>query len=92
MSRRLVTAAAQLGPIHGADSRESVVKRLVDLMRQSADRGCELVVYPELALTTFVPRWLYDSRDEIDAWFQREMPSAATQPLFDEVKRLGITY
>ena len=29
MSRRLVTAAAQLGPIHLADSRESVVKRLI---------------------------------------------------------------
>ena len=38
MSRRLVAAAAQLGPIHRADSRESVVKRLVELMRQAADR------------------------------------------------------
>ena len=79
MSRRLVAAAAQLGPIHRADSRESVVRRLVDLMRQAADRGCGLVVYPELALTTFFPRWLYDSQDEVDAWFEREMPNAAAR-------------
>ena len=92
MTRRLVTAAAQLGPIHRAESRESVVKRLVELLRQAADRGCGLVVYPELALTTFFPRWLYDSQDEIDAWFEREMPNAATQPLFDEAKRLGIGF
>ena len=40
MSRHLV-AAAQLGPIHRADSRESVVRRLVDLMRRprTADAG-----------------------------------------------------
>ena len=91
MSRHLV-AAAQLGPIHRADSRESVVRRLVDLMRQAADRGCRLVVYPELALTTFFPRWLYDSQDEVDAWFEHEMPNAATRPLFDEAKRLGIGF
>ena len=90
MSRRLVAAAAQLGPIHRADSRESVVLRLVDLMRQAADRGCRLVVYPKLALTTFFPRRLYDSQDEVDAWFEHEMPNAATRPLFDEAKRLGI--
>ena len=91
MSRHLV-AAAQLGPIHRADSRESVVRRLVDLMRQAADRGCRLVVYPELALTTFFPRWLYDSQDEVDAWFEHQMPNAATPPLFDEAKRLGIGF
>ena len=92
MSRHLVAAAAQLGPIHRADSRESVVRRLVDLMRQAADRGCRLVVYPELALTTFFPRWLYDSQDEVDTWFEHVMPNAATRPLFDEAKRLGIGF
>ena len=35
MSRRL--AAAQLGPIHRADSRESVVKRLVEDLLQRGD-------------------------------------------------------
>ena len=92
MSHHLVVAAAQLGPIHRADSRESVVRRLVELLRQAAGRGCRLVIFPELALTTFFPRWLYDSQDEIDAWFEREMPNAATRPLFEEAKRLGVGF
>ena len=92
VSRRLVVAAAQLGPIHHADSRESVVRRLVELLRQAAGRGCRLVVFPELALTTFFPRWLHDSQEEVDAWFEREMPNAATRPLFEEAKRLGVGF
>ena len=37
---------------------------------------------PELALTTFFPRYWYDQLSEVDAWFEREMPNAATRPLF----------
>ena len=81
---RKLAIANQLGPIHRTDSRESAVRRLVDPMREAADRGCRLVVYPELALTTFFPRWLHDSQDEIDAWFEREMQNDVTRPLFDE--------
>ena len=46
MARKLKVAAAQLGPIHLADSREQVVARLVALMREAAAGGCRLVVYP----------------------------------------------
>ena len=35
MSRKLRAAVAQLGPIHLADSREAVVKRLCDLLREA---------------------------------------------------------
>ena len=92
MSRRLMTAAAQLGPIQSTDSRASVVARMLELLREAAAAGAKLVVFPELALTTFFPRWLYESQAEVDAWFEREMPNAATQPLFDEAKRLGIAF
>ena len=60
MTRVLRVGAAQLGPIQKADSRESVVERLMDLMRQAQDANVELVVYPELALTTFFPRWFVE--------------------------------
>ena len=60
MARHLRVGAAQLGPIHRADDRASVVRRLMDLMREAHAAGCELVVYPELALTTFFPRYWYD--------------------------------
>ena len=53
MARLLKVAAAQLGPIHRAEDRTSVVNRLLDMLRQAYGAGCKLVVFPELALTTF---------------------------------------
>jgi predicted amidohydrolase len=85
-------AAAQLGPIARSESREAVVKRLIEMMREAADWGVDVIVYPELALTTFFPRWAIEDEDEIDSWFEAEMPNAATQPLFEEAKRLGIGF
>ena len=93
MSRHLKMAAAQLGPIHLADTREAVVKRLVALMREAHAQGARFIVFPELALTTFFPRWWYDDQAEVDhRFFECTMPSAVTQPLFDEGKRLGVGY
>ena len=92
MSRTVKVGAAQLGPIARSESRAEVVARLLELMRQAHEAGCELVVYPELALTTFFPRWLMDDPAEIDAFFEREMPGPETQVLFDEAARLGIGF
>ncbi|MEM7254442.1 MAG: N-carbamoyl-D-amino-acid hydrolase [Pseudomonadota bacterium] len=89
---KLRTAAAQLGPIHLADTREQVVARLVEMMREAHGAGCKLVVFPELALTTFFPRYWYDDLAESDKFFESEMPSAATQPLFDTAKKLGVGF
>ena len=87
-SRNIKVAAAQLGPIQKADTRQAVVARMLELMRQA--EGCDLIVYPELALTTFFPRWHYQDRSDADIWFEREMPSAATRPLFEEAKRAAM--
>ena len=92
MARVLTVGAAQLGPIARRESRADVVKRLLALLAQAHARGCELVVFPELALTTFFPRWWMDDQAEIDAFFEREMPGAETRPLFDEARRLGIGF
>lgn len=81
-------AAAQLGPIQKADSREAVVKRMIALMDEAKAKGADLIVYPELALTTFFPRWYVEDRAEFDSWFEREMPSAATRPLFERAAQL----
>ena len=92
MSRIVTVGAAQLGPIQAADSRSAVVERLVALLHQAADHGVELVVYPELALTTFFPRWWQSDRTMADKWFEATMPGPDTQPLFDEARRLGIGF
>ena len=91
--RLINVGAAQLGPIARYETRAKVVERLIALLHQAADRGCDVVVFPELALTTFFPRWYFpDEAPELLAYFETEMPSAETQPLFDEAKRLGIGF
>jgi predicted amidohydrolase len=92
MPRKLRAAVAQLGPIHRADSRGAVVRRLVALLREAHGDGARLVVFPELALTTFFPRWWMTDQGEIDGWFEREMPGTETRPLFDLAKELGIGF
>jgi predicted amidohydrolase len=85
--RTIRVAAAQLGPIQKADSRQAVVARMIALLDEAKTKGANLVVYPELALTTFFPRWYYADRSEADIWFERTMPNAATEPLFERAKR-----
>jgi predicted amidohydrolase len=92
VSRVLTVGAGQLGPVSRGERRESVVRRLIELLRQAASRQCRLVVFPELALTTFFPRWYIEDRDEIDAWFETEMPGTATKPLFEEAAALGVGF
>jgi len=92
MARMLTVAAAQLGPIARTDSKASVVKRLLALMREAKALGADLVAYPELALTSFFPRWYFEDQAQIDLFFETEMPSPETQALFDEAKRLSIGF
>jgi predicted amidohydrolase len=92
MSRTLRAAVAQLGPIHRADSREAVVRRLCALLREAHGNGARFVVFPELALTTFFPRWWMEDQAAIDCYFEREMPNAATRPLFDLAKELRVGF
>ena len=92
MSRIVTVGAAQTGPIQRDDTRAEVVERLVALLRRGADAGCDLIVFPELALTTFFPRWWVEDRAEFDHFFETEMPGPDTRPLFDEAARLGVGF
>jgi N-carbamoyl-D-amino-acid hydrolase len=92
MSRCLTIAAAQLGPISRNEARPQVVRRLIALLRQAHDQRCELVVFPECALTSFFPHWWSGDQSQIDLYFERSLPSADTQPLFDEAARLEIGF
>ena len=92
MSRILTVAAAQLGPIQKAEGRDVAVARMVRLMERAHARGAELVVFPELALTTFFPRHFHADRAEADRWFETAMPSNETAPLFAAAKRLNLGF
>lgn len=90
--RIITVGGAQLGPIQRAEKREAVVERLIALLREGHRKGCQIVVFPELALTTFFPRWYMPDWKEVETFFEREMPNPAVQPLFDEAKRLKIGF
>ena len=92
MPRVITVGAAQLGPIQRAESRVQVVERLLALMHKAHAKGCDLVVYPELALTTFFPRWYMEDQSEVDGWFETAMPSNETQPLFTTAVELGMGF
>ncbi len=89
-ARPLRVAAAQLGPIGRHESRAAVLRRLVALVEAAAAGGAALVVLPELALTSFFPRWVIDDPAEFEGFFEDAVPGPGTQPLFDAARRLGI--
>ena len=90
--RSLGLAVAQLGPVHLATTREQVVARLIEMLREAKSRGAEFVVFPELALTTFFPRYWMEEVEAIERFFEAAMPNPRVQPLFDEAKKLGVGF
>ena len=92
MSRIITVGAAQLGPIQRSEGRPAVVERMLALMHKAHDKGCDLIVFPELALTTFFPRWYMEDQAEVDTWFESAMPSNETQPLFTAAVELGLGF
>ena len=92
MARYLTIGAGQLGPIGRKEPRSSVLQRLIGLLRQAKAGNCELIVFPEMALTTFFPRWHITDPSEIDAYFEEAMPGPETAPLFEEAARVGIGF
>jgi predicted amidohydrolase len=83
LKRPFGLAVAQLGPLSLADSRAAAVKRLIALLREANRRGARFVVFPELALTTFFPRYWMTEDEAVERFFERSMPGPETKPLFD---------
>ena len=92
MARIIKVAAGQLGPIQRAEGRDVAVSRMLELMKEAHARGCNLIVFPELALTTFFPRWYVEDQDEVDRWFEPQMPNPQVQPLFDAARRYAMGF
>lgn len=91
MARVVRVAAAQMGPTQRGDARPDTLGRMVALLEQAAAAGATLAVFPELAFTTFFPRWLLDA-PELDTLFERTMPNPDVQPLFDRARTLGVGF
>jgi N-carbamoyl-D-amino-acid hydrolase len=91
LARILRAAAAQMGPTQKADSREHTLTRMLKLLEAAAAQGASLVVFPELAFTTFFPRWLLEG-EALDRYFERGMPNPAVRSLFDRARALRVGF
>jgi len=91
LSRIFRAAAAQMGPTQRADTRGHTLARMITLLEDAAAQGARLVVFPELALTTFFPRWMLDG-EELDSYFERSMPNGHVAELFDRARALAVGF
>lgn len=92
MDRRYNLAVAQVGGIQKSEDRAAVVARLTKLLDESHRQGASFVVFPELTLTTFFPRYWHDDVTAMDEYFETEMPSPEVKPLFDRAAELKVGF
>ena len=92
MARKRTVAAAQLGPIARSETRAQVTARLCALLAEARGRGVEFVVFPELALTTFFPRYVFEDEAELDSFYEGAMPGPYVAPLFEAARAAGIGF
>jgi predicted amidohydrolase len=92
MARKLKVAAAQVGAVHRSAAKKETVGRLIKLLHDAAKEKVQLVVFPECTLTTFFPRHLFKTQEELDLYFEKGdiTESPDVKPLFDEAKSHGI--
>jgi predicted amidohydrolase len=62
------------------------------MLKEADSRGSKFVVFPELALTTFFPRYWMDDPNEVEKYFENQMPSPETAPLFELARSKGIGF
>ncbi|KAI5480467.1 hypothetical protein MNV49_000620 [Pseudohyphozyma bogoriensis] len=98
MPRKIKVAAAQVGRVDTDADRKDTLARLIALLEQAGQQGVNLVVFPEIALTTFFPRMvgldddMVNNPEKLDMWYEKgpivENPNV--KPLFDKATELGI--
>ena len=91
-SRKIIVAGAQLGPIHVDSRRSDVLDRMLKLMEEAHSKSVKLIVFPEIAFTTFFPRHFITNMEELELFFERDVNGDATQapnmkPIFDAARK-----
>ncbi|RAL00013.1 carbon-nitrogen hydrolase [Aspergillus ibericus CBS 121593] len=92
MARTVRLAAAQLGTTNKWDAREKTLERMILLLKDAAAQGAKLVLFPEIAFTTFFPRYLILDQEELESWFEHGDITTAprTKALFDTARDLAV--
>ncbi|KAL4804636.1 carbon-nitrogen hydrolase [Aspergillus unguis] len=92
MPRTLRLAAAQMGTTNKWDTRAATLTRMIKLLEEAASKGAQIVLFPEIAFTTFFPRYLILDETELESWFEhgdiRTAPN--TKALFEAAQKLKV--
>lgn len=93
--RKIIAAGAQMGPVHVDTPRSEVLSRMIKLMDDAHAQHAKLIVYPEIAFTTFFPRHLIKDPKELESYFERDVDGDATKapgmkPIFDKAREYGM--
>ena len=87
MTRELTIAAAQMGPASG--TRGETVERMVGLLAEAKAAQVDFLCFPELALTEYFCTVV---RDSVEEYFESELPSPLTKPIFKAAKDAKISF
>lgn len=92
MPRIIRVAAAQMGRTDRTDLRPKTLSRMISLLEQAASQRARLVLFPEIAFTTFFPRYLINDSEELDSFFEHGelTTSPNTKKLFEKAHKLGV--
>ena len=91
MARIVVVGGAQM-KAEPYEGRTPLVKRMIEMMREAKACGCDIIVYPELALSPFFALEWVDDLDKVKHFYEKEMPGPETRPLFEEAAKLQIGF
>ncbi|HJT59082.1 MAG TPA: nitrilase-related carbon-nitrogen hydrolase [Ktedonobacteraceae bacterium] len=73
--------------------RKHSVSRMMRLMKEASAYGCDLVVFPELALTSFFPYFYIESERTLLRFFEKEpVELGLAKPLFECARRLKMSF
>ena len=73
--------------------RKYCVGRMTRLMKEASDCGCDLIVFPELALTSFFPYFYIEAEQTLLRFFEKgRIELGIAKPLFDHAQRLEISF
>lgn len=90
MERKIVVAAAQMGPVELEESAAQVEARMVRLIEKAAARGAKIIVFPELATVPFFPHWVIENRDELVQYYDLGTPVSRVPRAFKRASELGV--
>jgi predicted amidohydrolase len=97
--RLLTVAAAQMGPVKSLSTpRPETLDRMLKLLEKASEKNVKLLVYPELAFTTFFASYMIKDPQELAEFFEQASPSDPyafvdspnIKPLIDRTNELGI--